>query len=551
MALAVLYALPDLRVAFSGPYVVQNDARQHVFWARRFEDAALFPHDLIADYFQAVAPSGYTLLYRAAAAVGLDPVLFGKLLPVALALVAVGCTFAFAARVLPHPAAAFAASALLSQHLWLTDELASGTPHAFAIPLLAAFLYLLSRRAALGCALALALQGLFYPQILLVSCGTLVLWLLRLEGGRPRLARERRDWILAAAGLAAAAASLLPFALASSRFGPTVTEGVARGMPEFFRGGRARFFDRDPWTFWIVAHRSGLLGKFFSASGPFIWAGVPMLGGMLLPILTALPRAFPLAGRVTRDAGLLARLGLASLLLFAAAHALVFRLHLPSRYAMFSIRIVLAVAAGAVLVIVADVVGRRLRRGGRAFSVLRRGLAALGIVAVSGFLALPLVQEPGGAYIVGDEPALYRFFERQPPDALVASVSPEADNIPIFSRRSVLVSRLHAVPYQLGYYRRIHSRVTDLLRAEYAEDPAELRAFVRAYGVDFILLDRWSFRPRYLLLDSWVRQYRPLVEELAGRMERGSKPALETLAEGCKALETERTIVVDATCLLR
>jgi hypothetical protein len=164
---------------------------------------------------------------------------------------------------------------------------------------------------------------------------------------------------------------------------------------------------------------------------------------------------------------------------------------------------------------------------------------------------MPLVQEPGGAYVVGEEPALYRFFQRQPPDVLVASLSPEADNVPIFSRRSVLVSRLHAVPYQLGYYRRIHSRVTDLLRAEYAEDPVELRAFVRAYGVDFILLDRWSFRPRYLLLDSWVRQYRPLVEELAGRMERGSKPALETLAEGCKALETERTIVVDATCLLR
>jgi hypothetical protein len=112
------------------------------------------------------------------------------------------------------------------------------------------------------------------------------------------------------------------------------------------------------------------------------------------------------------------------------------------------------------------------------------------------------------------------------------------------------VSRLHAIPYQLGYYRPIRRRAADLIRAEYAEDPRALRAFIRAYGVDFILLDRWSFRPRYLTLDSWVRQYRPLVDNLAADMERGRRPALQGMAERCTALETERTIVVDARCLL-
>ena len=58
LGLSVLYAIPDLRLAFSGPYVAQNDARQHVFWMERFRHPDAFPHDLIADYYQAVAPPG-------------------------------------------------------------------------------------------------------------------------------------------------------------------------------------------------------------------------------------------------------------------------------------------------------------------------------------------------------------------------------------------------------------------------------------------------------------------------------------------------------------
>ena len=52
---------------------MQDDARQHVFWMQRFIDSELFPHDLIADYFQSVAPTGYTTLYRIAAALGSIP----------------------------------------------------------------------------------------------------------------------------------------------------------------------------------------------------------------------------------------------------------------------------------------------------------------------------------------------------------------------------------------------------------------------------------------------------------------------------------------------
>jgi len=53
--------------------MVQDDARQHVFWMQRFLDPALFPRDLIADYFQSVAPAGYTAIYQMMAGVGINP----------------------------------------------------------------------------------------------------------------------------------------------------------------------------------------------------------------------------------------------------------------------------------------------------------------------------------------------------------------------------------------------------------------------------------------------------------------------------------------------
>ena len=84
LAVAIGCALPALFQAFSGPYVVQDDARQHVFWMQRWLHPDRFPNDLMADYFQSVAPWGYQGLYRLGSILGLDPMVFNKLLPIGL-----------------------------------------------------------------------------------------------------------------------------------------------------------------------------------------------------------------------------------------------------------------------------------------------------------------------------------------------------------------------------------------------------------------------------------------------------------------------------------
>jgi hypothetical protein len=55
LTFSVIYAALALGKAFSSEYVVQDDARQHVFWMMRFIDPALFPNDIIANLLPLLA----------------------------------------------------------------------------------------------------------------------------------------------------------------------------------------------------------------------------------------------------------------------------------------------------------------------------------------------------------------------------------------------------------------------------------------------------------------------------------------------------------------
>lgn len=54
LTFAAIYGCMALQQAFSSEYVVQDDARQHVFWMQRFLEPELLPNDFIANYFQSV-----------------------------------------------------------------------------------------------------------------------------------------------------------------------------------------------------------------------------------------------------------------------------------------------------------------------------------------------------------------------------------------------------------------------------------------------------------------------------------------------------------------
>src|SRR3546814_16471572 len=97
LALGILISWP----LFAVERTVPDDARAFLFWMERWNDPGLFPDDRIADYFQSMSPRLFTLLYRGAFELGLDPIEANRLLP--LVLTAITTVFIYRPPVRPCP----------------------------------------------------------------------------------------------------------------------------------------------------------------------------------------------------------------------------------------------------------------------------------------------------------------------------------------------------------------------------------------------------------------------------------------------------------------
>lgn len=545
LGFALLYGYLALRQAFGGEYVVQDDARQHVFWMQRFVDPDLLPNDLIADYFQSVAPAGYTALYKLAAIGGIHPLVFNKVLPPVLGVLITIYCFYLCLQVFPVPAAGFASTLLLNQPLWMADDLASATPRAFFYPLLLAFLYYLTRRSLLPCMGVIGLQGLFYPQAVFLSVGVLVLRLLRWRRGRIRFSPDPEDVRFCVVGLIVGFLALLPFALKTSSYGPVITAAQARSLPEFQSGGRTPFFADSFFLYWFEG-RSGLFAD--SMLTP-----VTLVAGLFLPVMRVFRFQFPLLQQATRGLALLLQLSLASLGLFFIAHAVLFKLHLPSRYTQHSLRIVLALAAAIALITLLNT----LFHWAQASSPYGKGrsfIAGVASIIIGGGLTLyPCFMESfvDGEYVSSSNAALYSFLVQQPKSSLIASLESETDNISTFAGRSVLVSREHGIPYHTGYYNQIRQRVQDLIRAQYSPDLAIVQDTIRQYDIDFWLVGAAAFDPQAVIQNRWLKQFQPEIGAAVSTLKQGVTPALARLQKHCSVFDAEGITLLQAACILR
>lgn len=540
---AAYYAILGMRQAFQSEYVVQDDAREYVFWMQRFVDPALFPNDLIADYFQSITPSGYGAVYQLMAQLGIEPLTFSKLLPIALALALTIYGFKVSLQLFPIPAAGFVAMQLLNQGLWLREDLAAAAPRSFATPLLLAFLYYLLRGSWRSLTLIIILQALFYPLLLFISLGILFVRLAHWKGWVPNLTRRALLTFATIAGLGFLA--LLPYILASAEFAPTVTAAQAYTMPEHWPGGRHPFYDPNPWKFWLIGSNSGILPRFVP---PLVWLG------LLLPLLLKKPTRFSLATQVSPDIKILPQMAAVAFGLYIAAHAVILKLFFPTRYTGHTWRIAIALAAGITLILLLDMTLRACEqmhdRHFKRFAVL--SLTA-GITVAVVFYPAFFRHFPRAGYIVSKETALYEFFQQQPKDSLIATLADEASNIPTFTKRSILVGREYALPFHLGYYNSIRQRTLDLIEAQYSEDLGKTQQFIQKYGIDFWMLHRNAFKPEYLAAEpkSWLRSFQPSFTEALTGLENGKVPALSKLTRKCRVLKTPQLIVLEADCLLK
>jgi hypothetical protein len=553
LTFAAIYAYPALQEALSHDYIVQDDARQHVFWMRRFLDSQLFPGDLIADYFQSVAPWGYATFYRLFATVGVDPMTLSKILPLGLGLVATAYCFGITLQILPVPVAGFIASLLLNQNLWMRDDLVSATPVAFVYPLFLAFVYYRLRRLLLPTLVAIALLGVFYPQCVFIVAFLLIVQLGRWEQGRFQLSPVRSDYWFCGWGLAVTFVVLFPY-LNPSEFGSVITVTQARSLPAFSAKGWSSFFNDDPWNYWVCGKRSGMLptewcrlmAKYsILLVPPQVWVSFS------LPFLLNYPSRFPLVKRVSGGIWLLPQMLLVSIAMFVAAHLFLFKLHLPNRYTEHSLRILVALAAAVALTILLDTVLQVAQT---------KGKPLLGVGFTGGLMAILLFYPsilqahdypfPIRRYTVGTMPELYVFLQQQPKDTVIASLTEEANSLPTFAQRTILVGgEGYALPYHLDYYNEMYQRTVDLIEAQYSLNEGVVQGFIRRYGVDLWLVERGAFTPEYVMGNRWIQEYESAATRARLSLAGGGVPVLVERMEGCRVFEGEGLVVLSADCL--
>jgi hypothetical protein len=381
--------------------------------------------------------------------------------------------------------------------------------------------------------------GLFYPQALLVATIISILQLLHWQRRLPRLSREPRDRLILFAELTVATLTILFFALKTSNFGPTITAAEAKQLPEFLPKGRSAFFSNNLWDYWIGGSRSG----FFPSFNP------PMLAlGFFLPGILKFRDRFPLIKKTSDKIGILTQMVLASILMFFAAHAWLFKLHLPGRYSAYNMRIVLALATGIVVIAIWE---RLWFYRQRIYPIVIIVILGIALLSPSFGKRFPYTN-----YIVGNFTSLYEYFQQQPKDIVIASLAVEANNLPTFARRSILVGSEYAIPYQVGYYSQFRQRIIDLIEAQYSPEIQKVEEFVQKYGIDFWLLDKAAFIPKYLAENDrrknkpWLRQYQPATDLALQRLQNGVEPALARLKSNCVVFETGEHIVLKADCIV-
>ncbi|MEW6386908.1 MAG: hypothetical protein AB1491_05260 [Thermodesulfobacteriota bacterium] len=481
----------------ANPYVINDDARQQIYWMQAWSDPQLFPRDLLTDYARHYVPWGVKGIYWLAS-FAVDPVYFSKVLPGLLLVFLSLCLYRIGVALKDRALGWTAVSVFWLMPFFLGD-LSGGLARAFAAPLLAWFwLGWLENRPGVM-ALALLLQALCIPYIFPVAAGAAAMaWAaprLGFGGEPPPFPATRAHWLLLALG--AGLVLFFNISLTTAGFGPLVSRAEMAGRPEFMSQGRYPLIPVTSVFLELILPWERIPP--FSEGG--IVVGVLVLIGLLSVAVYGTQRV-NWAGFKPRLKSAV-YLGLASLLFYFLARLLLLRLFIPDRYLFYTLNLFYAV--GLAVCLRAAVQGHRWPRG-------LAHLALVLVVVLSGLRLKGVELYDYSAYR-----PLFTTLAQTPKDAVVAGHPNLMDNIPTFARRRAFATFELAHPWSRGYWEKMRPRLEELFTAYYAADPEVVRDFCRRHGISFLVVDDRHFAPDFL---QGGRFYVPDLTPLAAHRQR-------------------------------
>ena len=497
-------------------YVVNGDAPAAIYWLQRFRDPMLFRNDLLTDFaVQMHGQWGFVLFYRLASLVA-DPLLVSRVIPIVLLAIFALYVFKFVRHFSTTFAAVLTAGLAVTVPTYL-EIMSGGHQRAFALPLLAAFMYYLSSGSwRIACAV-LALVAMFYPMVFLVCAITYLLAVMSPPWDADSLRRRLMPvaWFAVVLLICALPLAVKYMFAPNPQIGRLVTRAQMEGQAQFYPGGRSRVLPTRSLATEFSNQVIGLSRALTIGYPHLILESTPKSVPrryLAIPALVALGiigwhflRATRRGqAKFPREIPFLVAAGIA---MFLLANWALFKLYLPNRYLIYPVQFAGLLTAGLVCGYLFEALKNPSMR--RAAQILALALVAVRVDVARGV----------GLYDATGDGPLYQFLETLPADAVIASHPDLSDFIPTFSRRKVFVNFELSSPFFATYWQTIADRTRSLFDAYYAGTRQEAFDFCERNNVDFLIVRARDFDPRYL---STHRIYfEPFDQYVRGRLAAG------------------------------
>jgi hypothetical protein len=493
-------------VFIASPYIACNDVCQQIFWMQRFQDAALYPPDIMNEYARAYVSWGVRGVYYALSP-WIDAIAFSKSLT-AFTYLASGLFLFLLGGQLGGRAAAWASTAVLWLYPLPMHNMAGGLARSFALPLALLFLVACVRRERKLMHLAFLLQALFIPYIF-PACALAVLLpfacrsLARTMGKElpvPAFALTWRD--IAVMGAASLLILVWQHQMTALGFGPLPTITQLAADPIYTAAGRFRI--------WPIP----MLFEDLFFTPPYYLFGMrhwSTLGHALGVAAFCLCCFFCLHRAWKRTRALAAYLwyGVACLCMYALARILALRLFIPSRQVEYAVDVAVCLLFGLGLGLAwQDAAMRFFPRHARRLSML-----LVCLLALAGSMRL----HQQGLTDYSAYAPLYAKVRALPKDALLAGHPMLMDAVHTFGLRNVLASRKLAHPWSLGYWARYEPRLRASLDALYAKELQTLVELRKQYGVSHLIVDRRQLEASFIQDAPLFAPYNDYIRTLAAR----------------------------------
>lgn len=442
------------------PMAVQDDMLQHVVWFRRWlPEGAAFVGDPVGEFFVGTNTALYRSLFAGLASIGVDPVttawgvaiLCGALMPWG--------TFMLLRSAGAEREEAAIGAALMALSLFFRDDTATGTARTMGWPLLVWALWAATAGRPIIFGAISVLAALLYPPV--VPFVLAVVGLIRLfDLWSTRQLVPQLPW---AAAVVPPIAIVVLDTLTPNPWGAMLSGAQAAALPDFHPGGRTPIFGTGWVQYWLLdGSRTGLIAGKVRRAWPVLAAAIPGL--------------FLMRQMARQERVLLAALTIAGLVLWAAAHATLFLLYLPSRFTTYALAIiVVALAARSVAVLVRQ--RPRVR------------LLAMGVICLLP-LVLPTFQRfPRLGIEAAKATGLVRVIANDRGPGMVMGTAKDVSYVPVNASRSIYWAREPQFPYRDRFRRFMNDRLRTTVAIESTPDEADAVRRARALGIRFLMVE--------------------------------------------------------------